>query len=74
MELADKTVYDLLAAAEKANRALSEAEIIKIFKETVLGVKEMHDLGIIHQDLKVENILISSNGTAKLCDLGSCST
>jgi serine/threonine protein kinase len=34
----------------------------------------MHDIGIIHQDLKVENILISSNGMAKLCDLGSCTT
>jgi protein-serine/threonine kinase len=40
----------------------------------VQGVKEMHDMGIIHQDLKVENILISADGVAKLCDLGSCST
>lgn len=34
----------------------------------------MHEIGIIHQDVKVENILLSSDGTAKLCDLGSCST
>ena len=53
MELAEKTVYDFIAAAEKTNRALTESEILKIFKETILGVKEMHDLGIIHQDLKV---------------------
>lgn len=53
MELAEKTVYDLLAAAEKTNRTLTEAEIIRIFKETAKGVKEMHDLGVIHQDLKV---------------------
>jgi serine/threonine protein kinase len=33
----------------------------------------MHDLGIIHQDLKVENILLSEEGAAKLCDFGSCS-
>ena len=53
MELAEKTVYDFIATAEKTNRALTESEILKIFKETILGVKEMHDLGIIHQDLKV---------------------
>ena len=47
---------------------------MKIFKETVLGVEEMHDLGIIHQDLKVENILLSVDGVAKLCDFGSCSS
>lgn len=73
MELAEKTVYDFIAAAEKTNRALTENEILKIFKDTIYGVKEMHDLGIIHQDLKVENILLA-NGVAKLCDLGSCST
>lgn len=33
----------------------------------------MHKLNIFHQDVKVENILISKEGTAKLCDLGSSS-
>lgn len=42
-------------------------------KDTVLGLKEMHKLNIFHQDVKVENILISKEGTAKLCDLGSSS-
>lgn len=27
---------------------------------------------MIHKDIKIENILISQNGTAKLCDFGSC--
>lgn len=39
MELAEKTVYDFIAAAEKTNRALTESEIMKIFKDTILGVK-----------------------------------
>ena len=33
----------------------------------------MHDQNVFHQDVKVENILLSKDGVAKLCDLGSCS-
>ena len=36
------------------------------------GVKHMHDLGIAHRDLKVENILLSGDHF-KLCDFGSSS-
>ena len=39
-----------------------------------MGLKEMHELGVFHQDVKVENILLTKDGKAKLCDLGSCST
>jgi serine/threonine protein kinase len=33
----------------------------------------MHGAGIMHNDVKVENILLTKDGTAKLCDFGSCS-
>ena len=32
----------------------------------------MHALGIMHQDVKVENVLLSKAGIAKICDFGSC--
>ena len=55
---------------------LKEPEILKIFSDVAEGVACMHYLRppLLHRDLKVENILISSSGasqTYKLCDFGS---
>lgn len=74
MELAEKTVYDILEEESKKEKHLSEKDVLRILKETCEGVKEMHDCGILHQDIKVENILIDQKGKAKLCDFGSSTT
>ncbi|KGG53066.1 putative serine/threonine protein kinase [Mitosporidium daphniae] len=41
-----------------------------IFKEIAEGVKFMHQNGIVHGDLKSENILISKKGDVKIADFG----
>ncbi|UYV69682.1 CDK5 [Cordylochernes scorpioides] len=41
-----------------------------IWWQIATGIKHLHDLGIIHRDVKPENILISSNGDCKLADFG----
>ncbi|XP_004847541.1 cyclin-G-associated kinase isoform X5 [Heterocephalus glaber] len=50
--------------------------ILKIFYQTCRAVQHMHRQKppIIHRDLKVENLLLSSQGTIKLCDFGSATT
>ncbi|KAL3268396.1 hypothetical protein HHI36_007512 [Cryptolaemus montrouzieri] len=47
--------------------------IVKIFYQTCLAVSYMHSQqpNIIHRDLKIDNLLISSDGFIKLCDFGS---
>ena len=55
---------------------LTEPEILKIFSDVALGVACMHYLKppLLHRDLKVENVLITSSGSSKiykLCDFGS---
>ncbi|KND92180.1 Serine/threonine-protein kinase ppk30 [Tolypocladium ophioglossoides CBS 100239] len=55
---------------------LTEPEILNIFSDIAEGVACMHYLkpALLHRDLKVENVLITSRGSAKrfkLCDFGS---
>uniref|UniRef100_A0A8B9DG46 Cyclin-G-associated kinase n=1 Tax=Anser cygnoides TaxID=8845 RepID=A0A8B9DG46_ANSCY len=50
--------------------------VLKIFYQTCRAVQHMHKQKppITHRDLKVENLLISNQGTIKLCDFGSATT
>lgn len=54
---------------------LTESEILKIMADITSGLACMHYLQppLIHRDLKIENVLISGDGTYKLCDFGSVS-
>ena len=54
---------------------LTESEILKIMGDITCGLACMHYLQppLIHRDLKIENVLISGDGTYKLCDFGSAS-
>lgn len=51
---------------------LSEQEARKIFQELLDAVVFLDKLGIVHHDLKSENILLdlSNGGTVKLIDFG----
>ncbi|XP_066566837.1 cyclin-G-associated kinase isoform X1 [Amia ocellicauda] len=50
--------------------------VLKVFYQTCRAVQHMHKQKppIIHRDLKIENLLISHQGTVKLCDFGSSTT
>ncbi|PLW17249.1 hypothetical protein PCANC_11623 [Puccinia coronata f. sp. avenae] len=67
-------IIDLLNS--RLQNRLTESEILKIFSDTVAAVAHMHSQTpiLIHRDLKVENILVSSPNLYKLCDFGSTTT
>lgn len=59
-----------LCSYVKARRRLPEHEARKIFIQLLLGVEYMHDLGIIHRDIKLENVLFDEDRNMKLVDFG----
>ena len=49
---------------------MSEITISSIFKQIINGLEYLHKQGIVHQDIKPSNLLLSHEGIAKIADFG----
>ena len=60
--------------ASKPNNILPEHLACDILNATLNGLEYCHRRKVIHRDLKLENILIDTNGTIKIADFGLSNT
>ena len=63
------TLYRFFKIVSK-NPELLKSKVVSIFEQLKEYVRKMHHLGIIHNDLKLENIMISYDGKIKILDFG----
>lgn len=61
-------LYDLI---ELKKDSMNERECAYIFYQLCSALKQLHKMGIIHRDIKDENIIIDKNYSVKLIDFGS---
>lgn len=70
MEYADNgDLFQKISDHQKNKTFFQEQEIWKVFIHVVRGLKAMHDLNIMHRDLKSANVFLYKDFTAKLGDM-----
>jgi serine/threonine protein kinase len=54
----------------RKRRKINEKQAKFIFKQILDGLYHCHAQGIIHRDIKLDNILLDSTGVVKIGDFG----
>jgi len=61
---------ETLKARFEASGALPEGELYSVVEGLARGLDGMHAAGLIHRDLKLENVILTPEGQAKIMDFG----
>ena len=63
------TLYDILK--RDGRPALPHDDAGTLFRQVVRGVRYLHEqMGLVHADLKLENVLVDEMGVCRICDFG----
>mmetsp|Transcript_11466 Transcript_11466/g.18703 ORF Transcript_11466/g.18703 Transcript_11466/m.18703 type:complete len:351 (+) Transcript_11466:204-1256(+) len=71
------SVMDLMDGGElfaliSANGRCTEDAARQYFIQILNGLKHLHDLGIYHRDMSLENLMVTRDGQCKIIDFGMC--
>lgn len=70
MEYADNgDLFQLINQHVEQGCSLSENDVWRLFIQILLGLKAVHDLNIMHRDLKSANVFLNKDFTVKLGDM-----
>ena len=62
---------DLFDLLRHMGGRMKEVDVVaRVMAPFMLGLAYLHNLGIIHRDIKLENTLFASDGTLKIADFG----
>lgn len=61
---------DSLAARLQRDGPLSNEALVRVAQDVAAGLAFAHDAGVIHRDIKVDNIMFTPDGTAVITDFG----
>ncbi|RLN28684.1 hypothetical protein C2845_PM05G35840 [Panicum miliaceum] len=55
---------------DRGDRPFSEAEVRRIMRQLLAGAEARHGHGIVHRDIKPDNILVGDGGAIRICNYG----
>ena len=53
-----------------AGKALAPQEALRLFRELMFALGEIHEKGVLHRDLKPQNLMFRSDGSLAIVDFG----
>ena len=62
-------LYQKIVKNSKDQATFSENDIWKMLIQVISGLKALHDIKIMHRDIKSANIFMNKDGTCKLGDM-----
>ena len=70
-EFMENNLWDLLKTPRGRRGLLDRSLAARYILHTCLGVNHLHELGIVHKDLSLSNLLLSSSHVVKVADMGT---
>ena len=68
--MSNGSLDDLIKNYRREKKKVDQAFIIKILKQLLSGLTYLHGKGIMHRDVKLDNILLDENNNVKISDFG----